>query len=176
VPQAAPSPALVAAYREGLALAAVAVIAGPGGARVVVAEQVVNSDGETLHARWWCRGAAAAECVAAHAAARLRRKRKNGAYAISLAYESIAAAARRFAVLLLSDAEIETDAIELIARLDAELAKQQRAGALKSVNASYRNYRLAASARGEPVLRYAQWMERYRANLIREAARNLRRG
>lgn len=60
------------------------------------------------------------------------------------------------------------------ARVDAELERMQRAGALKSVNQSYRAYRLETSARGERILPYAQWMERYKANLIREIAANLR--
>lgn len=60
------------------------------------------------------------------------------------------------------------------ARVDAEIERMQRAGELKSVNKSYRNYRLNASAQGERVLRYAEWIQRYKANLVREIAANLR--
>jgi len=60
------------------------------------------------------------------------------------------------------------------ARVDDEIEHLQRAGALKSVNRSYRTYRLDASARGERILRFAEWMDRYKANLIREIAANLR--
>ena len=74
----------------------------------------------------------------------------------------------------LSDDEIRRDAMAVAARVDAELARLQACGGLKSVNASYRQYRLAASARGEPAIRYADWMDRYKADLIREIAENLR--
>lgn len=50
----------------------------------------------------------------------------------------------------------------------------QRSGGLKSVNQSYRNYRLETSARGERVLPYAAWLDRYKADLVREIAANLR--
>jgi hypothetical protein len=76
--------------------------------------------------------------------------------------------------MLRSDEEIRREAMAVIARLEQEVAAQQRAGALKSVNRSYRDYRLAASARGEKVLRYVQWMERYKAKLVRDIAQNLR--
>lgn len=74
----------------------------------------------------------------------------------------------------LSDDEIRDGALAVAARVDAEIARLQRTGALKSVNQSYRQYRLEASARGERVLRYADWMDRYKADLIRETAANLR--
>lgn len=66
------------------------------------------------------------------------------------------------------------DALLVAARVDGELERMQRTGALKSVNRSYRDYRLAASARGERVLPYAAWMICYKANLVREIAANLR--
>jgi hypothetical protein len=75
---------------------------------------------------------------------------------------------------LRSDEEVARDAIAVVARLDQEIAAQQRAGGLKSVNRGYRDYRLAASARGEKVLRYADWMERYKAKLVRDIAQNMR--
>ena len=50
----------------------------------------------------------------------------------------------------------------------------QRSGGLKSVNKSYRSYRLETSARGERVLPYATWLDRYKAGLVREVAANLR--
>jgi hypothetical protein len=74
----------------------------------------------------------------------------------------------------LSDDRIRSDAMMVAARVDAEIERMQRAGELKSVNKSYRNYRLNASAQGERVLRYAEWIQRYKANLVREIAANLR--
>jgi hypothetical protein len=74
----------------------------------------------------------------------------------------------------LSAAEIRDAAFVAAARIDAELAHMQRTGALKSVNQAYRKYRLETSARGERVMRYADWMQRYRAGLVREIAANLR--
>jgi hypothetical protein len=78
------------------------------------------------------------------------------------------------AVARLSEPALRADALAVAARVEAEIALLQATGGLKSVNASYRQYRLATSARGEPVIRYADWMQRYRANLIRQIAENLR--
>ncbi len=74
----------------------------------------------------------------------------------------------------LADAEIYDGAMLVAARVDREIERMQRAGALKAVNRSYRDYRLAAAARGERVLPYAAWMIRYKASLVREIAANLR--
>jgi hypothetical protein len=167
--------ALTAAYREGLALAAVAVIAGPGGVRISVAQDDgALQPGETVVARWWCRRAAEAECVADSAGRSLRRLRDKSSDESSRASESVIRAAGQLAVSLQSDADIKQEAMRASARLDEEIAKQQRAGALKSVNQSYRQYRLDAAARGERVLPYAKWMDRYKIKLIREIAANLR--
>lgn len=74
----------------------------------------------------------------------------------------------------LSGAEIRAAALAAAARVAAEIARMQRAGELKGVNKAYRHYRLETSARGERVLPYAQWLDRYKADLIREIAANLR--
>jgi hypothetical protein len=74
----------------------------------------------------------------------------------------------------LSEDEIHAGALLVAARVDAEVARMQRAGELKALNKSYRDYRLTASARGEKILRYGDWMERYKARLIRDIAANLR--
>jgi len=74
----------------------------------------------------------------------------------------------------LSDDEICNEAMLVAARVDREIERMQRAGEMKSANRSYRNYRLEASRRGERILRYAEWMDHYKANLVREIAANLR--
>jgi hypothetical protein len=74
----------------------------------------------------------------------------------------------------LSDEEIRAAAVVVATRVEAEIARLHAAGGLKSINKSYRQYRLDASARGERVMRYADWMDRYKADLIREIAANLR--
>jgi hypothetical protein len=161
---------LIAAYREGLELAAVLLVGGANSLRLVAA----GHDGETVleasdivAARWWCRRRSQADSILA--AARLTRT-----ISAAQAHESVARAAKRLGVSLLSDEEIADEAMRAIARLDAEVERQMQTGALKSVNKSYRAYRLEASGRGESVLRYADWMERYKANLVRDIAANLR--
>jgi hypothetical protein len=173
--------ALIVAYREGLALAGIAVIKGPDGLRIktVVQDGALASSeslasGESLAARWWCRRAAQAEYIADSATRLFRRARKNSSDECSLARESIMRAAERLAVEIRSDADVDAEAMRAIARLDAEIAMQMRTGALKSVNRSYRQYRLEASSRGERVLPYAKWMDGYKVKLLREIAANLR--
>jgi hypothetical protein len=171
--------ALLAAYREGLALAGVAVIEGPDGPRIkAVAQGDASAAGESTVARWWCRRAAEAECVADSAARSFRRRQPKSSVESSdesaRACDAVLHAAERLAVALRSDADLDEEAKRAIARLDDEIAKQMRAGALKSVNQAYRQYRLDASSGGERVLPYAKWMDGYKVKLMREIAANLR--
>jgi len=62
----------------------------------------------------------------------------------------------------------------VIARVDEEMERLQRAGELKSVNRSYRTYRTETTARGETALPYARWLNEYNANLVRQLAAALR--
>jgi hypothetical protein len=170
---------LIAAYREGLALAGVAVIESLDGFRIrSVAEGDALAAAESLVARWWCRRAPEAECVADSAARSFRRRRAKSSQESSSesarACEAVVHAAARLAVSLRSDGDLDEEAKRAIARLDEEIAKQMRTGALKSVNQSYRQYRLDASSRGERVLPYAKWMDGYKAKLVREIAANMR--
>jgi hypothetical protein len=168
--------ALIAAYREGLALAAVAVIAGPDGVQITTpADDSELGPGEIIVARWWCRRAAEAEYVADSAARSLRRLRDKAPDASRIACESVRRAAHRLGVALQTDEDILAEAKRAIARLDTEIVRQKQSGSLKSVNQSYRQYRLEASGRGERVLPYAKWMGCYKEKLIREIAANLRR-
>ena len=167
--------ALIAAYREGLALAAVAVVKCADGLRIkTMGSEAALSPGENLVARWWCRRAAEAEYVADSAARSFRRSRQKSADHSALACDAVVRAAQRLGVALCSDADLDQEAAHAIARLDAEIAVRMRAGALKSVNRSYRQYRLEASSRGERVLPYAKWMDGYKIKLMREIAANLR--
>jgi hypothetical protein len=185
---------LVAAYREELGLAAVAVIRSAAGIRVVAPESRVDGPpaaGDKVEARWWCRRPADAARVAAAATARLRRRvaKDPGAgpatagesdspghisAALALAVAAVAAAARRCNVSLYSDEETSAAAMAAVARVDAELERLRRAGELKSVNRSYRSYRMETLSRGEKAVPYAQWINKYREKLLRQVAAALR--
>jgi hypothetical protein len=161
----------VAAYCEGFGLAAVAVICGPKGVRIAAAagDKGRLDETETMPARFWCR-VAEAEHVAA-AAARLVRKESSDAARAAMAVPQVA---RKLGVALFSEGEIAAEAHNVAARIEAELQNQQANGGLKSANQAYRGYRLETSARGERVLRYDEWMLKYKENLVRQVAASLR--
>jgi hypothetical protein len=180
--------ALVAAYREGLELAAIAAVHDPAGTRlIVIAEAGANAapgPQGAVAARWWCRHARDAERVAATATARLRRRESRDdptrgspigcAPAVDDVSAIVEGAAKRLRVMLYSEDEVCADADGIIARVEQEIENLKRAGQLKSVNQSYRAYRLEASARGEKAAPYADWFNKYKANLVRELAAALR--
>ena len=166
--------AFIAAYREGLGLAAVMLVVDEDGARLVnAAADAPLERGAAVQARWWCKSAQA-EWLIESAARLARAAQQDHADAASRLRRAVISAAKRLGIVLRSDDEIAGEAAAVIARLEAEMAAQQRAGGLKSVNRGYRDYRLEASTRGEKVLRYADWMARYKANLVRDIAQNLR--
>jgi hypothetical protein len=180
---------LVAAYREGLGLACIAIISEAAGPRIVVITAGGGDpDAQTdAQIRWWCRRTAEAERVASAAGRRMRRLESRNAglssspervaedlHALSLARDAVLAAARRLNVLLQSDDEIAAEAALVAARVAEEMQRLQQSGGLKSVNQAYRSYRLEATARGERVARYADWMRKYKENLVRQAASALR--
>ena len=88
--------------------------------------------------------------------------------------KAIAAVAKRCGVTLYSDEETSAAAIAMAARVDEEIQQLQRTGKLKSVNRSYRIYRIETTARGETALPYAKWLDEYKANLVRQLAAALR--
>lgn len=169
--------ALIRVYREGLGLAAVVVIHGPGVFRILATEgdgERTLAAGDVVKARWWCRRRMDAERVATAAMSRLQRHALRDEAQPSLAHEAIAGAAKRLNVALHADEEISAEAMGVIARVDEEVESLQRSGELKSINKSYRIYRMEASARGEKVIRYAEWLEKYKQTLVRELAVALR--
>jgi hypothetical protein len=180
---------LVAAYREGLGLACIAIIGDAAGPRIAVMGPGDADPDEEIDVwiRWWCRRAADAQRVASAAARRMRglesrdggessppRLAAEDSHALSLARNAVLAAARRLKVLLQSDGEIAGEAELIAARIDAEMERLQQSGELKSVNKVYRIYRLETTARGERVVCYAEWMRKYKENLLRQAASALR--
>ena len=80
---------------------------------------------------------------------------------------------RRAAARLSAD-EIRDGASIAVARVEREIERMRRAGELKAVNTSYRQYRLTLAERGERALPYAAWMARFKASLVRDIAANLR--
>jgi hypothetical protein len=170
---------LIAAYREGLGLAAIAIVREPDGVRIcALCSDNGGPDADLLAARWWCRRAADAERLAKSAALRLRRRElKAGATdsaALSLACAAVDSAAKTLGVALQSDREIADEAMHVAARIEAQLKRQHEAGELKSVNRAYRIYRTETTQRGERVQRYDEWMDKYKENLVRRAAATLR--
>jgi hypothetical protein len=168
-----------AAYREGLGLAAIAVLCDGEGTRIVAlspGEDVALSAGESAEARWWCRRADDAARVAASAGRMLRRESNGagGSADASRAEAAVLAAAKKLNVALHSEQDIGDAAMTIAARVDAELQQQHESGGLKSINKAYRSYRLDSSARGERVLRYDEWMRKYREKLVRQIASALR--
>ena len=139
--------------------------------------------GETITARWWCRRADDAVRVAAAATRQLRSRvspddaglpTNGSAPSPADIGAAVTRAARRLHITLYSDADILREAENVISRVEAELESLQRTGAMKSVNRSYRAYRMESSARGEKVRPYAEWINDYRANLVRQLAAALR--
>ena len=161
---------MTAAYRQGLGLVAVAAVPEAGGVRIIAlaADGEDSQTPEPSHVRLWCRRQTEAACIAA-AAAKIMRRKRNGDAA-----EAIRAAAKKLGVAVQTDAEIAGEAMIVAERIALETRKQQQSGALKSLNQAYRSYRLEAGARSERALRYDAWMQRYRADLVRQVAAALR--
>lgn len=167
---------LVAAFREGFGLAAIAVIDGPDGVRVAAAEpgaEIASAPAETVHCRWWCPRAFEAASIATAVAARLHNRESGDGAALS-AGQAVIRAAKRRNVELHSDEEILERATAAIARIDDELERLRQSGDLRPVNKSYQSYRHDAAAIGERVMPYAQWMLGYREELVRKLAATLR--
>jgi hypothetical protein len=186
--QSAERAVFIAAYREGLGLSCITIICDADGARIsAIVSGSTEPDGKVdTCARLWCRRAADAKRVASAATGRLRRL-KSGANPRSLtaptnedpnllllACDAVLAAARKLNIVLQSDDEMTEEALRVIALVDAEIDALKRSGGLKSVNDEYHDFRLKAKERGEPAMRYDDWMLKYRENLVRRTACALR--
>jgi hypothetical protein len=159
--------ALIAAFRQGLGLAGLAVIRSRNGIRVAAVgpEGVgVLAPGESGDVRFWCRHAADAERIAVA----VKAKTPPGTD------RAFIAAAARIPATLLANEEITAEALAAIGRMERELESLRDAGALKSVNRSYRIYRQDAAARGEKIVPYAIWFSKYKENLVWQLAAALR--
>lgn len=167
---------LVAAFREGFGLAAIAVIDGPGGVRVAAAEpgaEIVCAAAETVHCRWWCPRAYEAASIATAVAARLHSREICVGAALS-ACQAVVRAAKQRNVDLHSDEGILEQATAVIARIDDELERLRQSGDLRPVNKSYQSYRRDAAEKGGRIVPYAQWMLGYKEELVRKLAATLR--
>jgi hypothetical protein len=167
---------LVAAYRQGFGLAAIAVIDGPDGVRIAAAApgaEITCAPAETVQFRWWCPRAFEAASIATAAAARPHNRETCDGVALS-ACQAVVRAAKRRNVDLYPDEEILQQAIAAIARIDGELEHLRQSGDLRPANKSYQSYRRDAAAKGERVVPYAQWMLGYKEELVRKLAATLR--
>ncbi len=169
---------LVAAYRDGLSLVAIAAVRCNGGLRVVSGTDSAEFGPETAATLRWCRNAGEARRVAASANASLRRWAGKGDPTAlaqdAMAQDAMARAAKRLNVTLRTEDDIAAEAAIVIGRVVREFEQMRASGDLREVNASYRDYRLDASSRGERIVPYAQWMRVYLEGLVRQAAVTLR--
>jgi hypothetical protein len=159
--------ALISAFRQGLGLAGLAVIRSANGIRVAAVGPdgvAVLAPGESGEVRFWCRRAADAERIVAA----VKTKSPPGAD------QAFIAAAARIPASVYPNDEITAEAVAAIGRVEQELESLRDAGALKSVNRSYRIYRQDAAARGEKIVPYATWFSKYKENLVRRLAAALR--
>ncbi len=83
-------------------------------------------------------------------------------------------AAHRLAIVVYSAADILREAEAVIARVEHEIENLRQAGEMKTINRAYRSHRVQASARGGKVLPYAEWLNKYKQNLVHQLAAALR--
>lgn len=174
--------ALLAAYRDGLGFTLIAVWATAEGIRIAATRNAADI-APAPAARWWCRDAGDAARVAAAATRLLRRRQSQDkcrwapateSDALTRAAEVIAGAAERIGVTLYRDEDVAREAADVVARVDAEFERLQRAGDLKAINRAYREHRMEAARRGEKILPYARWLDQYREDFVRRLAAGLR--
>ena len=179
---------IIAAYREGSGLAGIAIISDAAGTRIrpIASNGDPAAEGEGVQARLWCDRAADAEYVATVAARQILRResREGGAICpgafgtedsltLSLMREAVLAAAQRRNITLHSDDEVADTALRIALHIEGVMEKLQRSGGMKTMNHSYRKYRLEARE-GERVMSYGEWRRNYKVDLVRKTAKALR--
>ena len=165
---------LVAAYREGLGLVAIAIVRDDDRVRIAADTGSAEPPPDAAILLRWCRNADDAVRVASAAGASLRRHGIDDGDPDALALQAITRVAKRLNVKLRSEQDIAAEAAVVIEHVTREFEQMHASGDLRAVNKSYRDYRLEASARGERVVPYAQWMRAYQENLVRKTATTLK--
>jgi hypothetical protein len=145
----APLPPAIAEYVARFDLTAVAVTRD---GRVIVTR---DPSGARAKAAWWC--------VASDAGPLLRWLLERGSHDVPFA-------ARTLGSTVTEHATVVQRAATALGRIDAGLDKAQEDGLLRSFNAAYRAYRLAAKAEGRRFMGYAKARARLRAALASAAA------
>jgi hypothetical protein len=114
----------------------------------------VKRDPAGAQAAWWCEAVKAGPVIRA-------ARRHSG---------DIPAAARALGIALTDHATVLARATAAVARIEAGMAWAQRNGVLSEFNREYRRRRLAAAARGERFMGYAQAKARLRRAITNVAA------
>jgi hypothetical protein len=165
---------LIAAYREGLGLVAIAVVHDGERTRVVAGPDRAGAMPDKAITLCWCRNADEAARVVSAATWRLRRGSADEGDPNALALAAIARVAKRLNVTWRADQDIAAEAAVVIGSIEREFEQMRASGDLRAVNKSYRDYRLEAAARNERIVPYAQWMRAYRESLVRKTATTLK--
>jgi hypothetical protein len=143
--------------------------AGPG-CRVLT-----NSRAETMSRDavvWLCRDAGRARLVAEIARPQLRQLAVPvDMKAAADHFETIASA---LGVILVKPDSVRVHAQSVVANITAHFEAMRAAGELKSVNKSYREYRLRETSAGNKPIGYPTFLSNYLANIVKQTAQHSR--
>jgi hypothetical protein len=146
------------------------------------ARRVSKIAGASLAALWWCDDYRHAMLVVAQCQVEMKRRAMLTAAAdwfemqAADAEQQLLIVAEREQVDIQSDNSIRERAIGIVAKIDISLQAMRTAGALKNVNRSYREYRIALEAQGKRALNYNLWFLIWKRNLIRAIAKTANHG